>query len=268
LTKPILDTDIKGSMILLGTGTSVGVPMIGCGCPVCTSSDPKNTRTRCSVIFGLPGGNLLVDTAPELRIQLLREKIGRVDAVLFTHEHADHIHGLDDLRLFPFRLGHAVPLYCEAKVRERIYRVMDYAFLDTVPTHPGSAPKLEVIEITENPVDVLGTKVQPIRLNHGPRFTVLGFRIGNVAYCTDVNAIPDSSLHLLQGLDVLVIGALRYQPHPTHFSVPEVLELAQRLSPKQTILTHTSHELDYESTNAILPSTVRMGFDGMRIPLT
>ncbi len=209
-----------------------------------------------------------MDTAPELRIQLLREKIGRVDAVLFTHEHADHIHGLDDLRLFPFRLGHAVPLYCEAKVRERIYRVFDYAFLDITPTHPGSAPKLEVFEIAENPFEVLGTKIQPIRLNHGPKFTVLGFRVGNVAYCTDVNSVPENSMELLHGLDVLVIGALRYHPHPTHFSVPEALELAQRLSPKLTILTHTSHELDYESMNAILPNHVRMGFDGMKIPLT
>ncbi len=255
-------------MIFLGTGTSVGVPMIGCGCPVCTSDDPKNKRTRCSVIFGLPGGNLLIDTSPELRLQLIREKIGHVDAVVFTHEHADHIHGLDDLRLFPFRLGHAVPLFCEAKVRDRIFRAFDYAFLDITPTHPGSAPRLEVIEISESPFEVLGAKIQPIRLNHGPRFTVLGFRIGNIAYCTDVNSIPEESMKQLLGLDVLILGALRYQPHPTHFCIPEALEVVERLAPKLTVLTHTSHELDYNDTNASLPSNVRMGYDGMKIPLT
>ncbi len=253
---------------MLGTGTSVGVPMIGCGCQVCIGGDPKNQRTRCSVIFGLPGGNLLVDTAPDLRHQLLREKIGHVDAVVFTHEHADHLHGLDDLRLFPFKLGHAVPLYCEEKVRRRIEKAFDYAFTDLEPTHPGAAPKLEPILISDEPFEALGAKITPVRLLHGPRFTVLGFRIGNVAYCTDVSSVPDESLEKLRNLDVLVIGALRFAPHPTHQSIPEALQIVEHLAPKRTYFTHTSHELDYHETNAILPPGVELAYDGLRIPLT
>jgi phosphoribosyl 1,2-cyclic phosphate phosphodiesterase len=267
LSKPFLDTEIQGRMILLGTGTSVGVPMIGCGCQVCTSPDPHNHRTRCSAILGLPRGNLLIDTPPDLRHQLLRERIGHVDAVVFTHEHADHVHGLDDLRLFPFRLGHAVPLYCEARVRERIYRAFDYAFADVEPTHPGSAPKLQPILISEDPFEALGVTIIPIRLQHGPRFTVLGFRFGNVAYCTDVSAIPAESMERLRGLDTLVLGTLRYAPHPTHLCIPQALEIVQQLQPRVTYLTHTSHELDYEATNRSLPHNVRLAYDGMQIEL-
>ncbi len=255
-------------MILLGTGTSVGVPMIGCGCRVCISPDPRNNRTRCSTIFGLAGGNLLIDTPPDLRVQLLREKIGRVDAVAFTHEHADHIHGLDDLRLFPFRLGHAVPLYCEPSVENRIRTTFDYAFANLTPTHPGGVPQLEPISISEEPFKALDSTITPIRLQHGPRFTVLGFRIGNVAYCTDVNAISDESLKKLEGLDTLVLGALRYARHPTHFCVDEALAIVDRIRPKATYLTHTSHELDFEETNAKLPANVQLAYDGQRIRLT
>jgi phosphoribosyl 1,2-cyclic phosphate phosphodiesterase len=220
------------------------------------------------VIFGLPGGNLLIDTPPDLRQQLLREKIGRVDAVAFTHEHADHVHGLDDLRLFPFRLGHAVPLYCEEKVRDRIYRTFDYAFSNVEPTHPGSAPQLEPILINEDSFEVLGSQVLPVRLLHGPRFTVLGFRIGNVAYCTDVSGIPEKSMERLHGLDTLILGALRMTSHPTHLNIPQALEIVQRLRPRMTYLTHTSHELDYRETNEALPSHVRLAYDGLSFELT
>lgn len=224
-------------------------------------------RTRCSAIFGLPGGNLLVDTSPELRIQLVRERIGHVDAVVFTHEHADHLHGLDDLRLFPFRLGHAVPLYCEPKVRDRIYRAFDYAFHDVVPTHPGASPQLEPILIGEEPFEALGVQIVPVRLNHGPRFTVLGFRVGDVAYCTDVSDIPDESMEKLRGLETLIIGALRYKEHPTHLNIPRALEIIDELAPRRTYLTHTSHELDYDETNLALPAEVEMAYDGLRVPL-
>ena len=174
-------------MILLGTGTSVGVPVIGCGCDVCRSTNPKNNRTRCSAILGLPGGNLLIDTAPDVRQQLLREGIGIVHAVLYTHEHADHIFGLDDLRLMQFYLGGPVPLYCEATVEQRIRKSFDYAFSSPANLHPrrraaaGSFTRLRL-----EPFEMLGARVTPIRMQHGPRFDVLGFRFGNVAYCTDV----------------------------------------------------------------------------------
>ena len=268
MERPLLDTDIQGWMLLLGTGTSVGVPVIGCSCRVCASQNPRNSRTRCSAILGLPGGKLLIDTPPDLRVQLIREKIGRVDAVVFTHEHADHIHGLDDLRLFPFRLGHAVPLFCEPTVEDRIRSTFDYAFSNITPTHPGGVPQLETISISEEPFEALDCTLIPIRLQHGPRFTVLGFRVGNVAYCTDVNAISDESLAKLEGLDVLVIGALRFTPHPTHFSVDEALAVVDRIRPKATYLTHTSHDLEYEETNAKLPPHVQLAYDGQRIRLT
>jgi phosphoribosyl 1,2-cyclic phosphate phosphodiesterase len=191
--RPLITTDIRGQFILLGTGTSVGVPSIGCGCEVCLSKNPRNRRTRASAILGLPGGNLLIDTSPDLRQQLLREKIGIVHAVLYTHEHADHIFGLDDLRLMQFQLGGPVPLYCEARVEERIRKSYDYAFMSTEGLHPGAVPQLALNRISTEPFDILGVRVVPIRLKHGPRFDVLGFRFGNLAYCTDVNAIAPES---------------------------------------------------------------------------
>jgi phosphoribosyl 1,2-cyclic phosphate phosphodiesterase len=255
-------------MILLGTGTSVGVPAIGCGCDVCRSGNPKNRRTRCSAILGLPGGNLLIDTAPDLRQQLLREGIGIVHAVLYTHEHADHIFGLDDLRLMQFYLGGAVPLYCEANVEERIRKSFDYAFSSPDNLHRGAVPQLRFHSISTEPFEFLGARVTPIRLQHGPRFKVLGFRFGNVAYCTDVNAIPPESMEKLTSLDCLVLDALRPKGHATHFSLDEAIRIARELAPRQTYFTHMSHELEHEATNATLPNGMALAFDGQRIPLT
>ncbi|WP_164102638.1 MBL fold metallo-hydrolase [Candidatus Laterigemmans baculatus] len=260
-------TDISGELIFLGTGTSVGVPALGCGCDVCTSDDPRNHRTRCSIVLGLPKGNLLVDTPPDLRTQLLREGIGLIHAVLFTHEHADHLFGLDDLRLFPFYLDAPVPLYCEEKVEQRIRHSFDYAFSNLPATHPGATPRLVFERITTEPFSVLGAPVIPIRLEHGPRFRVLGFRFGDIAYCTDTNAIPEESLSLLEGLDVLIIDALRMAPHPTHFGLQEAVAIAERVRPKRTLLTHTSHELEYRATNKLLPDTIELAYDGMRLSL-
>jgi phosphoribosyl 1,2-cyclic phosphate phosphodiesterase len=260
--------DISGQMILLGTGTSVGVPAIGCGCDVCRSTNPKNRRTRCSAILGLPGGNLLIDTAPDLRQQLLREGIGLVHAVLYTHEHADHIFGLDDLRLMQFYLGGAVPLYCEATVEDRIRKSFDYAFSSPDNLHRGAVPQLRFHSVATEPFEVLGARVTPIRLQHGPRFKVLGFRFGNVAYCTDVNSIPPESMEKLTGLDCLILDALRPKGHATHFSLDEAIRIASELAPRQTYFTHMSHELEHEKTNAGLPKGMALAFDGQRLPLT
>jgi len=268
LAKGFASTRIDGELILLGTGTSTGVPAIGCQCAVCTSANQRNQRSRCSIILGAPEGNLLIDTPPDLRSQLLREGIGIVHSVLFTHEHADHIFGLDDLRLFQFYLGHAVPLLCEEAVEERIRQSFDYAFTDRKPTHPGSIPQLVFERIGLEPFEVLGLPVIPIRLQHGPYFKVLGFRFGNVAYCTDTNEIPPESMRLLEGLDVLILDALRHRPHQTHFGLEEAISVAEELQPKRTLFTHVSHDLDYEKTNANLPPTMELAFDGMRVPLT
>ena len=259
---------LRGELVLLGTGTSVGVPTIGCGCAVCRSTHPRDSHTRTSAMFGLPEGNLLIDTSPDLRFQLLRENIGILHAVAYTHEHADHVMGLDDLRLFPFCIGKPVPLYCEACVEVRIRKAFDYAFQETPPTHEGAAPRLTFERISETPFEVLGAQVIPIRLQHGPRFTVLGFRIGNVAYCTDTNFISPESMRLLTGLDVLILDALRERSHVTHFSLPEAIAVAEELQPKRTIFTHISHDLGYEATNAKLPAGMELGWDGLRIPLT
>jgi len=259
--------DFRGELILLGTGTSVGVPTIGCGCAVCRSDDPRNKRMRCAAILGLPQGNVLIDTPPDLRLQLLREGIGIVHAVAYTHEHADHLFGLDDVRVLQFYLGKPVPLYCEEAVELRIRQSFNYAFIDREPTHAGAVPQLEFHRIQAEPFDLLGATFLPIRLKHGPHFEVLGFRIGNVAYCTDTNEIPVESWPLLAGLDVLVLDALRDRPHPTHFSLEEALAVAQRVRPRRTVLTHVSHELDYARTNARLPAGVELAYDGQRIPL-
>jgi phosphoribosyl 1,2-cyclic phosphate phosphodiesterase len=268
VSKELLTTDIRGQMILLGTGTSVGVPMIGCGCAVCTSDNPRNKRTRCSVLVGLPGGNLLIDTSPDVREQLLREKVGIVHTVLYTHEHADHVYGLDDLRMMQFYLGGPVPLYCEPPVEDRIRKSFDYAFSSESQTHPGAVPQLVFRRIGLEPFEVLGARVMPIRMQHGRRFDVLGFRFGNVAYCTDANLIPPESMERLTGLDVLILDALRPRGHATHFSLEEAVEIARQLRPRQSYFTHMSHELEHEATNAALPAGMALAHDGLRIELT
>jgi len=260
--------DITGQFILLGTGTSVGVPAVGCGCAVCTSDDPRNRRTRCSAIAGLPNGNLLIDTATDLRLQLLREGIGVVHAVAYTHEHADHLFGLDDLRLFPFYTGGPIPLFCQPAVRERILKSFDYAFDPPQGMHVGGAPQLALRTIGTEPFDVLGARLTPIRLRHGDHFDVLGFRIGNVAYCTDTNGISDESMELLRGLDVLILDALRPRPHATHFSLQEAVDIAHRLQAQRTFFTHISHELDHPKTTQELPEGMELAYDGLCLPLT
>lgn len=268
LKKQPVTTDISGKLILLGTGTSVGVPAIGCGCDVCQGGHPKNQRTRASAILGLPQGNLLIDTSPDLRMQLLREKIGIVNAVIYTHEHTDHLMGFDDLRLFQFYLGHPVPIYCNEFVDRRLRMAFDYAFREGPATHAGAAPAVDLRRITNQPVEILGSTITPIPLKHGPRFDVLGFRVGKVAYCTDVSLIPESSWPLLEGLDTLVLDALRYEPHVTHFNIDEAVAVAQKLGVKQTYFTHCACRVDYEAVNAKLPPGIEVGYDGLQIPLT
>jgi phosphoribosyl 1,2-cyclic phosphate phosphodiesterase len=266
--KTVKTTDISGKMILLGTGTSVGVPAIGCGCDVCLGGLPRNQRTRASAILGLPEGNLLIDTSPDLRFQLLRENIGIVHAVIFTHEHTDHLMGFDDLRLFQFYLGHAVPIYCNQQVESRLRKAFEYAFNNGPQTHQGAAPAVEMISIDSQPIEILGSTVTPIPLKHGPMFDVLGFRVGNVAYCTDVSEIPDASWPLLQGLDTLVLDALRPEPHVTHLSIDQAIDVAQRLGAKQTYFTHCACKLDYEKVNPNLPSGIEVGYDGLQFDLS
>ena len=257
----------RGELILLGTGTSVGVPMIGCDCAVCTSTNPKNHRTRTGVAVTSDRGVFLIDTPPELRLQLLRERIGMVEAAVFTHSHADHIFGLDDLRTCSWKLSQPIPLLCEEPVERQIRSAFGYAFeRPSQDLHPGAIPKLEFVRIGLDPFELLGQRVQPIRLLHG-RLPVLGFRIHDVAFCTDVSGIPDESWPLLEGLDTLILDALQEKPHPTHFGIQQSLEVVERVKPRRTYFTHVSHKLDYNETNSRLPAGVELAYDGLRISL-
>lgn len=239
--------------------------MIGCGCAVCQSDDPHNRRTRCSVAVGLPEGNLLIDTPPDLWAQLLREGIGVIHAVLYTHEHADHLFGLDDLRIFAKYLGHDLPVYCSAEVEARIRTAFDYAFDPATRAYPaGGVPRLVLRRIDARPIEILGVRVTPVPLRHG-RFEAYGYRFGNIAYCTDTNGIPPESETLLEGLDVLILDCLRRRPHVAHFSLDEAVATAQRLGAKRTLFTHMAHDLEHEATNAILPPGMELAYDGLTI---
>ena len=265
--KNVHSKDITGKLVFLGTGTSHGVPVIGCKCSTCTSDNPKNRRMRCSVVLGLPEGNLLIDTTPELRLQLLAQDIGLVHAVLYTHAHADHLFGLDDLRLFSRYLGRDVPIYCEKHVEEQIRKAFGYAFDPITRNYPaGGVPRLQFQEVAQQPLEILGERITPIRIVHGqdPAF---GYRIGDLAYCTDVKRFPPESEALLEGLDTLILGCLRPEPHATHLGLDEAVETARRLGARRTFFTHMGHRLEHEATNRGLPPNIRLAYDGLCIPL-
>jgi phosphoribosyl 1,2-cyclic phosphate phosphodiesterase len=232
---------------------------------VCTSTDPRNHRTRTGVLVPAPLGNFVIDTPPELRLQLVREKIPLVHAAVYTHGHADHIFGLDDLRICGHRIGGPIRLYCEVPVEAQLRRAFAYAFSPPEPNaHAFAIPNLAFERIGDEPFEILGLTVRPIRLMHG-RLPILGFRIGDAAYCTDVSEIPAESWELLEGLDTLVLDALRDTPHPTHFSLGQALEVVQRVRPRRAYFTHVSHSLEYHATNARLPDGVELSYDGLRI---
>jgi phosphoribosyl 1,2-cyclic phosphate phosphodiesterase len=216
--------------------------------------------------MAFPAGNLLIDTTPEMRIQLLRERVRRVHAIAFTHHHADHLFGLDDARLFPKWIGGPVPVFCEQETEDCIKRVFSYAFRDGTQDWPaGFVPKVQFVRVRPGAAfEVLGQQVLPIRLEHGSS-PVLGFRVGDLAYCTDVSRIPDESWGLLEGLDTLILDALRFEPHPTHFSLREALALTERLKPRRALFTHLSHGFDHAAVEARLPPGVGLAYDGLTV---
>ena len=259
-------SEVRRELVLLGTATSVGVPVIGCDCEVCRSPNPRNHRTRTGVAIHTPNRVILIDSSPELRLQLIRERIPLAHSILFTHGHADHMFGLDDTRLFALRLKCPFPIYCEEWTENNIRSAFSYAFKTPPPeAHPGALPQFAIHRIGVEAIEVLGQNIQPIRLMHG-RLPILGFRFNDVAFCTDVSTIPDESWPLLEGLDVLILDTLREKPHPTHLSVDQALEIIERLKPKRAYLTHLSHSLEYETMNARLPGHVQLAYDGLRIP--
>ena len=251
----------QGKVTFLGTGTSSGVPMIGCECAVCRSTDGRDKRLRPSIFVDVPGhAQILVDTTPDLRQQALTYGIRRVDAILFTHSHADHVLGLDEVRRYNHMQGGAIPCYANGEAWDNIRRTFYYVF-DGIPRLGGGIPKLEAHEIT-GPVTVGGVRVLPVPLWHG-NMPILGFRFGNFAYLTDCNRIADGSWDLVTGVDTLVIDALRDRPHTTHFTVDEALAVVERIAPRRAYMTHMGHDLGHAATSARLPAGVELAYDGL-----
>jgi phosphoribosyl 1,2-cyclic phosphate phosphodiesterase len=245
---------------LLGTGTSTGVPAIGCGCAVCRSGDPRNSRLRPSVWIQSEDVSILIDTTPDFRQQALRHAIGRLDAILFTHHHADHILGLDDIRPFNQLQKGPIPCYGSADTLREIRLTFRYIFQEQPY---GGVPQVQMHPV-EGPFQLCGLPVTPVPVLHA-RLPVLGYRIGDFAYLTDLNSVPEKSLGLLDGLQVLVIGALRYEPHPAHFTLTEAAGVAGIIGAPRTYFTHMSHEVDHKSVNRQLPSGIELGYDGLTI---
>jgi len=248
-------------ILFLGTGTSCGVPQIGCSCPVCTSSDPRNKRLRVSILIKTGSGcSILVDTTPDLRQQALRYNIARVDAVLFTHAHADHIFGMDDLRKFNRSRDHALPCYGDAHTMESIENIFGYSI-----NHQwgGALPLIET-HVIDGPVELGDVEIVPVPLKHGERSST-GYRLGRFAYLTDCDGISEESILLVGGLDLLVIDALRYRPHPTHFTISQALEAIARIAPRRALLTHLCHDIDHATVSESLPAGVDLAYDGFRV---
>ena len=247
----------------LGTGTSHGVPVIACDCEVCKSKYPKNARTRCSCLIEVSGKSILIDTPPELRLQLLREDVRRVDSLLFTHSHADHIFGLDDIRRFNDISGRAIPIYGNSETLVALRQAFEYVF---VPTQLGGGkPMLDLIEV-DGPFEAAGVPVTPIPIYHG-RLKILGYRIGDFAYVTDCSRISEHSMDMLRGLHTLVLGVIRHEPHETHFTISQGVSLVEKLQPSCTYFTHITHKLDHEKTNAALPNGVQLAYDGLQLDI-
>lgn len=250
------------TLTVLGSGTSVGVPSIGCDCDVCTSTDPRDNRLRASVWLNFAGKNVVIDTSPDFRTQSLRAGIPYLDAVLYTHSHADHILGLDDLRPFNYRQGGTIPIYASEPTLVVIRRVFEYVFANG--HRENSVPRLTVNVLDGEPFELFGQQITPIPLYHGS-LIVFGYRVGQIAYLTDHNQIPEESMDKLRDLDILFLDALRYKPHPTHSSVEQSLAIVERLKPKTAYFTHICHDLGHERAESKLPPNVFLAYDGLRV---
>jgi phosphoribosyl 1,2-cyclic phosphate phosphodiesterase len=260
----MLDRFERASILVLGSGTSVGVPMIGCRCKVCASTDPRDKRLRPSVLLRFGDQRVLIDTTPDFRYQALRFNIDRLDAILYTHSHADHILGLDDVRPFNFMQKRDIPIYASAEALITIRRTFQYVF-DESPSE-SSRPRLTPNLFDTEPIAVGGLDIQPIRVSHG-RGVAHGFRFGDCAYLTDHSEIPSASMEMLSGLDVLFLDALRHNPHPTHSTVEESLRTVDLLKPKRAFFTHISHDLMHSTLAMRLPANVQIAYDGLEIPI-
>jgi phosphoribosyl 1,2-cyclic phosphate phosphodiesterase len=253
---------MKATLTVLGSGTSMGVPTVGCDCAVCHSSDPHDRRTRPSVLIEYNDKTVLIDATPDFREQAIRERIRKLDAVLFTHSHADHILGVDDLRPLSFHhKPNKLPLYARPRAADFIRSTFRYIF--DAEYKFGGLAQVELKAIT-GPVELFGVRFEPVTVIHGDT-EIDGFRFGSAAYLTDHSDIPETSFAQLRNLDILFLDALRHKPHPTHSTVENSLRIVERVQPKRAFFTHICHDLPHEATNAALPSNVRLSYDGMKL---
>jgi phosphoribosyl 1,2-cyclic phosphate phosphodiesterase len=252
---------MKAILTVLGSGTSMGVPTIGCNCRVCTSADPHDQRTRPSILLEYNGHVVLIDTTPDFRQQAIREKITRIDAILYTHAHADHILGLDDLRPLSFKREGKIPLYAHENTASSLENIFRYIFQSDYKF--GGIARVEMHRI-HSPLELFGAKFDPITIIHGEA-EIYGYRFGSAAYLTDFSEVPAESKEQLRGLDILFLDALRHRPHPTHSTVANSLTLVDELNPKRAFFTHISHDLPHDETNKNLPERVRLAHDGLKL---
>jgi phosphoribosyl 1,2-cyclic phosphate phosphodiesterase len=252
---------MKATLTVLGSGTSMGVPTIGCDCAVCHSPDPLDRRTRPSIMLEYGGKVVLIDTTPDFRQQAIRENIRRLDAVLYTHAHADHILGLDDVRPLSFHRPQKIPLFARPADAEIIRRIFRYIFDEDYKF--GGLAQVE-LHLISGPVELFGARFDPVKVLHGDT-EIIGYRFGEAAYLTDFSSIPEASFSQLTGLDVLFLDALRHKPHPTHSTVESSLKIVERVQPKRAFFTHICHDLPHQATNATLPPNVRLSYDGMKL---
>ena len=252
---------MKATLTVLGSGTSMGVPTIGCTCAVCRSPDARDRRTRPSVLLEYGGKFVLIDTSPDFREQAIREKIRQIDAVLYTHTHADHILGIDDLRPLSFRRDGSIPLYARPEAAEFLRSMFRYIFDANYKF--GGIARVELKPI-EGPIELFGARFDPVKVIHGET-EIYGYRFGSAAYLTDFSKIPDESFAQLRDLDILFLDALRHKPHPTHSTVENSLRIVDRVKPQRAFFTHICHDLPHEATNATLPEHVRLSYDGMKL---
>lgn len=250
----------------LGTGTSFGIPQVGCGCAVCRSSDPRDRRTRSAAAIEAGGATILIDTPPELRLQLVEADIVRIDAVLYTHEHADHINGIDDLRIFSSRDHRPIPVYGPVETLQRLRTSFNYIFDPDVEPYAGTSKPLLAPEALEpgHIVEIAGIPVLPLAFDHG-HLRVFGYRFGSVAYITDVKRVHQAARAQLADLEVLVLNALWRRPHPTHLSISEAVQTAHELGARRTFLTHLTHETGHAELLAELPDGIEPAYDGLSV---
>lgn len=251
------------TLTFLGTGTSMGVPMFACDCRVCKSTDPRDKRSRSSIMVSVDGRNILFDTTTDLYYQALNNDIRSVGAVVYTHSHADHVHGIDELRRFNHIQRAPIRCYGKRETIESIRGIFKYIF--TRKEGQLDIPQLET-EVIDGTINLFGIDITPIDIDHGEQ-TIFGYRFLDCAYLTDCSGIPESSMGMLEGLDVLIIDALRYRPHKNHFSYDEALSVIEQLKPKRTYLTHLTHDYLYEDMQGKLPAGVELPYDGMKIEL-